>query len=67
MIIYRCRGGACPRPFIVVGAGLAPALNRGDRKGRPYTFDIAAKRPLKMSAFTPAFRLLSINSTDSST
>ena len=33
MIIYRCR----------VGAGLAPALNRGDRKGRPYTFNIAGK------------------------
>ena len=24
----------------VVGAGLAPALNKGDRKGRPYTFRI---------------------------
>ena len=26
-----------------LGAGLAPALNRGDRKGRPYTFNIAGK------------------------
>ena len=27
----------------VVGAGLAPALIQGDRKGRPYTFNIAGK------------------------
>ena len=32
----------------VVGAGLAPALNEGDRKGRPYTFRI---RILSVSVF----------------
>ena len=30
----------------VVGAGLAPALHKGDRKSRPYTFDIPGHAPL---------------------